>query len=400
MKKTILFLLGILFGETQMKAQLAVDAIGKVTIGQNTTNKITFNPTINTPTLLLTRSNTCTGGASIQISPNSSAQGSDMSGIVAYTSPSTSSCYGVGGIYFHYAPTPQNGATGVFGASYAVAQMLHSGVYAGYFRGDVRVTGTLYGTLVTPSSSAGASNSTATIVGAYGTRGDGFDEEGVSDKLQQVQLLQFYRSPDENKFSEKEILAQKAFMEEHGIKNMPENEEIPQTKLSTIRYGLDTEQLKGVYPELVYEDANGNVSINYIEMIPLLVQAVNEVKAENETLKDEIAELKGGKDTKAKVWAGGTSIDTPDEAILSLSQNNPNPFSSSTSIAVSVPESIKSATLFVYNMSGKQIKRIDITDRGASRINITSEGLGEGMYLYSLIADGKVVGTKKMIRVK
>lgn len=95
-----------------------------------------------------------------------------------------------------------------------------------------------------------------------------------------------------------------------------------------------------------------------------------------------------------------TSINTKDEAILSLSQNNPNPFSTSTSIEVSMPEQIKTAVLFIYDMSGKQIKRIDITERGSSCIPVTSEGLSEGMYLYSLIADGKVVGTKKMILVK
>ena len=338
-------------------------------------------------------------------------------GVRSLAGNSTSANYGVwGGLR---TTNITNGA-GIFGSSLSSGSISsnYQGKYAGYFYGDVRVTGTLYGTLMTPSSSASASNSTATVVGAYNTRGDGAEEESVSNKLQQVQLLQFYRSPDENKLSEEEIEAQreqlrrtklsaKEGQSEEMSEIVEDNEledeieyEVPQTKLSTIRYGLDTEQLKDVYPELVYEDQNGNVSINYIEMIPLLVQAVNEVKAENETLKDEIAELKGGKDTKTKVRTGATSIDSPDEAILSLSQNNPNPFSSSTSIGVSVPESVKSATLIIYDMSGKQIKCIDITERGASRINITSEGLGEGMYLYSLIADGKVVGTKKMIVVK
>ena len=95
-----------------------------------------------------------------------------------------------------------------------------------------------------------------------------------------------------------------------------------------------------------------------------------------------------------------SSIETADEAVLSLSQNIPNPFSEQTSIEVSVPESIHAAFLFIYDMSGKQIKRIDIMERGAISICITSEGLTEGMYLYSLIADGKVAGTKKMILTK
>ena len=365
--------------------------------------------------LNVTESGKSISGVNVDVYGTSTTQ--DVWGMKSVAGYSTSANYGMwGGLR----TTNITKGAGVFGSSLASGSISSSyqGLYAGYFYGDVRVTGTLYGTLVTPSSSAGASNSTATVVGAYTTKGEGFDEEGVSDKLQQVQLLQFYRSPDENKLSEEEIEAQREELrrarlarqesltdgmdttkDEEDIENLIEYE-VPQTKLSTIRYGLDTEQLKSVYPELVYEDANGNVSINYIEMIPLLVQAVNEVKAENAILKDKLAKLTGSKEAKAKGRSGATSIDSADEVILSLSQNNPNPFSTATSIAVSVPESIKTATLFVYDISGKQIKRIDIAERGASRINITSEGLGEGMYLYSLIADGKVVGTKKMIRVK
>lgn len=363
----------------------------------------------------ITESGKSISGVNIDVYGTLTSQ--EVWGVKSFAGCSTAANYGIwGGLR----TTNITKGAGVFGSSLASGSISSSyqGLYAGYFYGDVRVTGTLYGTLVTPSSSTGASNSTATVVGAYTTKGEGFDEEGVSDKLQQVQLLQFYRSPDENKLSEEEIEAQREELrkarlarqesltdgmdtaeDEEDIEDLIEYE-VPQTKLSTIRYGLDTEQLKSVYPELVYEDANGNVSINYIEMIPLLVQAVNEVKAENAILKDKLAKLTGSKEAKAKGRSGATSIDSADEVILSLSQNNPNPFSTATSIAVSVPESIKTATLFVYDMSGKQVKRIDITERGASRINITSEGLGEGMYLYSLIADGKVVGTKKMILTK
>ena len=67
---------------------------------------------------------------------------------------------------------------------------------------------------------------------------------------------------------------------------------------------------------------------------------------------------------------------------------------------MSIPESIHSAALFIYDMSGKQIKRIDISERGISHVSVTSEGLTEGMYLYTLVADGKMVGTKKMILTK
>lgn len=135
-------------------------------------------------------------------------------------------------------------------------------------------------------------------------------------------------------------------------------------------------------------------------MIPLLVQAINEVKKENSQLRSALSELQEGVPHQSMVRKNveiATSINAEDEVVLSLSQNNPNPFSSTTSIQISVPEAVKTAALFIFDMSGKQVKSIDITERGVSHISVTSEGLSEGMYLYSLIADGKVVGTKKMI---
>ena len=179
------------------------------------------------------------------------------------------------------------------------------------------------------------------------------------------------------------------------------NQDIPtiQTQLSSVRYGLAADQLKEVYPELVYEDADGNVSINYIEMIPLLVQSINELSA-------KIEELENGNNDDdfvlmSKERGNATDINEVDETeVLSLSQNRPNPFSESTTIEVTVPESTRTAAIFIYDMSGKQEKQISISERGKVSVSVTSEGLTPGMYLYSLIADGKVVSTRKMILTK
>jgi hypothetical protein len=51
-------------------------------------------------------------------------------------------------------------------------------------------------------------------------------------------------------------------------------------------------------------------------------------------------------------------------------------------------------------MQGRRVKRVKISDRGNSLINIQSGELEAGMYLYSLIVDGQIVGTEKMILTK
>jgi len=51
-------------------------------------------------------------------------------------------------------------------------------------------------------------------------------------------------------------------------------------------------------------------------------------------------------------------------------------------------------------MQGVQIKSFDIIERGATSVTIEGYTLQAGMYLYTLIADGKEVDTKKMILTK
>ena len=133
-------------------------------------------------------------------------------------------------------------------------------------------------------------------------------------------------------------------------------------------------------------------------MIPLLVQSINELNA-------KIAELEGSGNGNVELMArdrgNATGIDAMnDTEVLSLAQNKPNPFSERTTIEVTIPESTTNAALFIYDMNGKQVKQINITERGKTNVSITSEGLEPGMFLYSLIADGKIVSTKKMILTK
>ena len=90
------------------------------------------------------------------------------------------------------------------------------------------------------------------------------------------------------------------------------------TKKGNAQGGLAADQLKAVYPELVCEDEKGNVGINYVEMVPLLVQCLNEQREEIAELRDDIAELKGedcrsasrkrGRTAEANSAGSGTDI--------------------------------------------------------------------------------------------
>lgn len=280
------------------------------------------------------------------------------------------------------------GMASIYGSSTVFTPSLTYGRYAGYFDGDVKVAGggTLYATVLTPSGTSSQQSRGTSFV----TVEEYAEEDGISEKLGNVRLIRMRREQESVANRISPDIALPAGIKVEDIK--------PQTQLASVQYGLAADQLKEVYPELVYEDENGNVSINYIEMIPLLVQANNELRARITAL--EGSSVKPLSKASSGTREAATAIRAEETVMLSLGQNNPNPFSEQTSIEVSVPESVTSAALLVFDVQGKLVKKLDITDRGTSRITVMGQGLSEGMYLYSLVADGKVVRTRKMILSK
>lgn len=128
------------------------------------------------------------------------------------------------------------------------------------------------------------------------------------------------------------------------------------------QYGFLAQDVREVYPELVYEDSEGMLSIDYTGFIPILVDAIQNLQAVSESQArtieeqaDEIAVLKGEK----------RSGNDADAVVASLSQNRPNPFRTSTVISCVLPDGVSEAFLCVYDLNGNQKMRRDITQRGS-----------------------------------
>ena len=56
-----------------------------------------------------------------------------------------------------------------------------------------------------------------------------------------------------------------------------------------------------------------------------------------------------------------------------------------------------SASVFIYDMSGKQIQSLPVTERGETNITVYASDLTAGMYIYTLVVDGKAEVTRRMI---
>jgi hypothetical protein len=47
---------------------------------------------------------------------------------------------------------------------------------------------------------------------------------------------------------------------------------------------------------------------------------------------------------------------------------------------------------------GKLIKTVDISERGNGQLNVFANDLSSGVYTYTLVADGQIIATKRMVK--
>lgn len=161
-----------------------------------------------------------------------------------------------------------------------------------------------------------------------------------------------------------------------------------------MHFGLIAQEVKEVFPEIVYENKNGYLSVDYMSLIPLLIEALKNQNKKSLKQAEVVSELQ----RKVKLYSL-TDIES-ESAEISLIQNQPNPFTLNTAIRMVLPETVVQADLIIYNLEGKQIQQHLISDRGNAEVSLEAGSLQPGMYIYALLADGKVIDQKRMILTK
>ena len=363
-------------------AQLRVNSSGNVGIRSNPSNSYS---------LYVTGSNRSIYSSALKSGATSSDELTSVTGYTYMQGPETA--IGVKGqVYGHY---ESGKSIGVMGETNGNTNGYNFGV-AGYLRGSYRgaaIFGTTNNNTTHPFMSsryAGYFDGDVRISGSFSTTGaiSGLSISYASDSqfaspACSAELREHVSSRLTNCHAKSFLIDKTVETDEHELGTLEKQ------VFSKHHYGLDAEQLEEVFPDLVYENEDGSKSINYVEMVPILVQAINE-------LKEEITELRGG-DVKPQTRALEGEGNSDDVALLSLGENKPNPFSGTTTIPVSIPESVQTAFIYVYDLTGKKVQQTDITARGKLNVQLDASALTDGMYLYSLIADGKVVQTRRMI---
>ena len=92
------------------------------------------------------------------------------------------------------------------------------------------------------------------------------------------------------------------------------------------------------------------------------------------------------------------SVTLSDRNTIILDQNVPNPFAEQTVINFSIPETVQKAQIHFYDGYGKLMNSVEVTERGLGSLTVFGSDLSTGVYTYTLVADGQVVATKKMMK--
>ena len=154
--------------------------------------------------------------------------------------------------------------------------------------------------------------------------------------------------------------------------------------------GLSIDDLEETLPEAIRHDPEGMVYINYSAVIPVLVEAFKEQQHTIESLQNEIAVLKAN----TKDYYGVNNQERSENALY---QNKPNPANLSTTIECFIDSNALDATIAIYDLNGLQIKEYHIYHQGKNTVTISAGEFKPGMYMYSLMVDGKLIDTKRMV---
>ena len=253
------------------------------------------------------------------------------------------------------------------------------GVYAGYFSGPTYIDGSLTVSETLTHSDIRLKENIEPLVDY--SRG-----ESTIEDIMKINVLKYNFIDNEESEGIADISELTGINEEEAA-NENTSEGVKDKKL---HFGVSAQELQEIYPNLVEEGQDGYLSVNYTELVPVLIQCIQE-------LKQEINDLRTTDTNLPRKTHGMTShIGDTETSRSFLFQNNPNPTNGQTEIRYSLSPQTKNAYILICDLQGKQLKQIPVSPDSQS-IRISSLEFVPGVYLYSLVDNNQVIDTKRMV---
>jgi hypothetical protein len=161
------------------------------------------------------------------------------------------------------------------------------------------------------------------------------------------------------------------------------------------------------------EQEGGLYGLRYSEFVVPLVKAVQELDEENSAYKSKISSLEAQMAVlmqqfavmDAKLQACCTQGSGNDESKghlpadtgFRLDQNAPNPVGEKTMIRFHIPDGAGSCSILISNLSGAKQLEIPITTVGEGQVEFYAHRLPQGVYVYTLMANGVEICSRKLV---
>lgn len=172
--------------------------------------------------------------------------------------------------------------------------------------------------------------------------------------------------------------------------------------------GVIAQELKQAAPYMVEtfkheeKDEDGKIlsSEEYLMVDPsaltyMLINAVQEQQDIITNLQERITQLE--RSTTKDAYKTETDISI--KGAGQLAQNMPNPFTENTIIRYELSDKNADATIQIFSLKGELLKTIP-ADGTTGQVNLELTDMPAGTYMYSLVVDGKIIDTKKMLLTK
>ncbi|MEO8712325.1 MAG: T9SS type A sorting domain-containing protein [Parafilimonas sp.] len=124
-------------------------------------------------------------------------------------------------------------------------------------------------------------------------------------------------------------------------------------------------------------------------MIKAVQQMNEESRMKNESLENEIAEIKNALSSEQREKLNSSFQSSENR----LEQNNPNPFNQSTVIRYQLSSSDANSKIIVRDLNGKLVIQISISQSGKGKVTINANELAQGTYTYTLEVNGNSTDT-------